>query len=248
MKGVSDGERNISITRLAGRYIGKGLSKEEIIPILMDANSRFAPPLEMKELETILDSVIKTDSRSHPDRSEEPDTHHDNGPPILPTLGDIYDMDIRVEWVVDKLIPKQAVTVLPGKGVLEKPGYNFKWGPMWPMASPSWDNFPSMQMPVYYIDFENSLATLHDRAIVLGKSSLQVWHISNPVPPPRLDSKDWVQYKNLPPGLLIFDTLRASQLLDENSSRDMTTIMMRLKELRDMGFTIVLIHHTPKSR
>jgi hypothetical protein len=69
--GVSQGERNISIARLAGRYIGKGLSREEIIPILLDANSRFNPPLEMKEIERILDSVIKTDSRKHPDRSEE---------------------------------------------------------------------------------------------------------------------------------------------------------------------------------
>jgi hypothetical protein len=102
-------------------------------------------------------------------------------------------------------------------------------------------------MPCYYIDFENSLATLHDRAVVLGRSSLRVWHISNPLSPPRLDSNEWVRYKDLSPGLLIFDTLRASQLLDENSSKDMTTIMMRLKELRDMGFTIVLIHHTPKS-
>jgi hypothetical protein len=72
LKGVSDGERNISITRLAGRYVGKGLSGEEIIPILMDANSNFKPPLEVKEVEGCLDSVIKTDSRNHPDRSEEP--------------------------------------------------------------------------------------------------------------------------------------------------------------------------------
>jgi hypothetical protein len=72
LKGVSEGERNISITRLAGRYIGRGLSREETIPILMDVNSRFAPPLETKEIETILESMIKTDSRNHPDRSEEP--------------------------------------------------------------------------------------------------------------------------------------------------------------------------------
>jgi hypothetical protein len=35
-------------------------------------------------------------------------------------------------------------------------------------------------------------------------------------------------------------------LLDENSSRHMAFIMTRLKELRDRGFTIVLIHHSPK--
>jgi hypothetical protein len=69
LKGVSDGERNTSITRLAGRYIGKELAREEIIPILMDTNSRFKPPLPLKEIETILDSIIKTDKRNHPESS-----------------------------------------------------------------------------------------------------------------------------------------------------------------------------------
>ena len=40
--------------------------------------------------------------------------------PKLPTLGDIYNLDIKVEWVVDKLIPKQSVTVLHGKGGVGK--------------------------------------------------------------------------------------------------------------------------------
>src|SRR5512135_3005763 len=56
---------------------------------------------------------------------------------------------------------------------------------------------PTLKMPCYYVDFENSLATLHYRATVLGRSSLKVWHVSNPKPPPRLDSKEWGQYKRL---------------------------------------------------
>jgi hypothetical protein len=46
--------------------------------------------------------------------------------------------------------------------------------------------------------------------------------------------------------LVIFDTLRAAQGRDENDSRHMAQIMMKLKELRDMGLTIILLHHTPK--
>ncbi len=53
LEGVEDGERNVSIARLAGRYIGKGLSRDEILPILLDANSRFKPPLSVKEIETV---------------------------------------------------------------------------------------------------------------------------------------------------------------------------------------------------
>jgi archaellum biogenesis ATPase FlaH/virulence-associated protein VagC len=155
-------------------------------------------------------------------------------------------MDIRVEWVVEKCFPKQSVIVLHGRGGIGKTWLMLQCGSCVAEGKP-FAGLATQKMPCYYIDFENSLATLHDRAIVLGRSDLLVWHVSNPIPPPRLDSGEWVRYKALSPGLLIFDTLRASQLLDENSSRDMTLVMMRLKELRDMGFTVVLIHHTPKS-
>jgi len=62
-----------------------------------------------------------------------------------------------------------------------------------------------------------------------------------------LDGTKWEQYKKLPKGLLIIDTFRASQGKNENDSQDMAYIMSRLKELRDEGYTIVLLHHTPKA-
>ena len=166
--------------------------------------------------------------------------------PNLPTLSDILHLDIRMEWLVDKLIPKQSVTVLHGKGGVGKTWLMLQIGSCVADERPFVGLLPVIKMEAYYIDFENSLAVLHQRATVLGKSKLKVWHVSNPKPPPRLDSSGWGQYKWLPPGLLIFDTFRACQSLDENSSKDMALLMMRLKELRDMGFTIVLIHHSPK--
>jgi archaellum biogenesis ATPase FlaH len=169
-----------------------------------------------------------------------------NGLPNLPTLSDISGLDIKVEWMVDKLIPKQSVTVLHGKGGVGKSFLMLKIGCCTSEGTP-FVGLVAQRTPSYYVDFENSIATLNSRGKVLGESSLKIWHVSNAtMPPPRLDSKEWEKYKKLPPGLLIFDTLRASQLLDENSSRAMAFIMGRLKELRDKGFTIVLIHHSPK--
>jgi len=67
LKGVPEGERNASIVRLAGRYLGKGLSRDEILPILLNANSRFDPPLDVGEVETCLNSISKTHQRNASD-------------------------------------------------------------------------------------------------------------------------------------------------------------------------------------
>jgi hypothetical protein len=63
-----------------------------------------------------------------------------------------------------------------------------------------------------------------------------------------IDGKDWEFFKLLPQNaLIVFDTLRTSQSGDENDSKYMAFVMQRFKELRDMGFTIIILHHTPKT-
>lgn len=68
LEGVSEGERNIGIARLSGRYVGKGLSREEILLLLLAVNERFIPPLPDHEVEACLDSVLKTHQRNHPEQ------------------------------------------------------------------------------------------------------------------------------------------------------------------------------------
>ena len=52
--------------------------------------------------------------------------------------------------------------------------------------------------------------------------------------------------KNHPNALLIFDTLRSAQTGDENESRSMALVMQTLRQLRDQGATVILLHHTRK--
>lgn len=159
----------------------------------------------------------------------------------IPSSEEIGRMNVDVEWLVEGLIPKGAITLLFGRGGIGKTWLALQLGKA--VAEKS-------NIPVIYVGFEDPIAILKERLSVLGTSkNLYIWHISNSeIIPPKLDSKDWKNYKNLPQdSLFIFDTLRASQSGDENSSRDMAIIMERLKELREKGFTILLLHHTPKS-
>jgi hypothetical protein len=166
-------------------------------------------------------------------------------PANLPTMAKIYDLDIQVKWAVEKMIPKQAITLLHGRGGCGKTWVGLQLGGCVADGQP----FAGLKVnkePCYYVDFENPLAVLHDRALILGKSNLKIWHSSHKDSPPKLDAEAWEKYKALPVGVLIVDTLRAAQIGDENSSKEMAIILVRLKELRDIGFTIILLHHTPK--
>lgn len=159
---------------------------------------------------------------------------------------DIASMEISTEWLLEKIIPKGAITLLfcPGGG--GKTWLMMQLGQVIAIGA-LFGNLHTLQVQVYYIDFENPLSVVKERCEKIGPATgFFYWHPSCEMEPPKLDSENWTLYKELPPGLIIFDTLRASHNGDENSSKDMALVLSRLKELRDMGFTIVVLHHTPK--
>ena len=166
----------------------------------------------------------------------------------LETWNHIRGLEVKIEWIVDRLIPKESITILFGKGGI---------GKTWLImdiarcigSGIDYLGYKAQQAPVIFIDFENPIAVLNTRTQRLGKAEgVHFWRMGNELKPPMLDSPEWEQYKELPKGaVLVFDTLRASQSGDENQSRDMAKVMNRMKELRDLGFTIILLHHTAKN-
>lgn len=164
----------------------------------------------------------------------------------LPTLTEIAGLNIQVEWVVEKIIPKEAITVIHGKGGIGKTWLLMELGRCVSEGLRFFD-LNTRRMPVYYIDFENSEASLVERAKILGGGSMKVWHLSVDPSPPKIDWTEWVKYKELEPGLIIFDTFRACQEAEENSSTEMAKVISRFKELRAKRFTVILIHHTTKN-
>lgn len=165
---------------------------------------------------------------------------------VMLKWNDILSLNVTTEYILDKLIPNGSITLLFGRGGIGKTSVCLQIA----KAIAEGVNFaelPTIKTSVYFIDFENPLSVLKERATHIGTTdNLWVWHISNDPMPPRLDALGWEVYKELPPGLIIFDTLRASHLSDENNSQDMAIIISRLKELRELGFTVLLLHHTPK--
>ncbi len=167
----------------------------------------------------------------------------------LETWESIRALDISIEWIVDRLIPKDSITLLFGKGGIGKTWLSMDMARSIASGTP-FLGLSTVKTPVIFVDFENPLAVLNTRTQKLGEADgVFFWRANNDnIKAPKLDKKDYELYKQLPQGaILIFDTLRASQDRDENKSDEMGLIMGRLKELRDMGFTIILLHHTAKN-
>lgn len=247
-KGVPEGMRNDSLARITGSLASDGLSLEECRGLADAWNSSNKPPLPETEVERTVRSIF---TRHHAQLGgvgveDAPKTVIDPCS-FLKKGSELMKMDCHIEWLIDGLLPKGSITVFHGRGGIGKTWLSLI------LADAIAEGKPFMciqteKAPVVYIDFENSKAVLIERLRKVGGAGVEFWHCSFDVPPPRLDSRDWERYKQMPPGaLLIIDSFRAGQRGDENDSRSMASIMGQLKELRDMGFTVVLLHHTPKS-
>lgn len=222
LKGIAESVKIAELPDLpekgdVSNWLKKGGTKERLLEIIKDTPEWI--PGEPKE-KSLLESLLK--------------------------WNDILTLDIRTEYLLQGLIPKGSITMLFGRGGIGKTSLCLQIARAVAEGIALGD-LQTIKTPVYYIDFENPLSVLKERVEKIGHTdNLWVWHISNNPMPPKLDSKDWELYKQLPPGLLIFDTMRASHLLDEDKSKDMALLLCRLKELREMGFDIVFLQHTPK--
>ena len=74
LKGANDGNRHGAMTKLIGRYITKGLTDEEILPLVEAIDARNNPPLAQEEnLLRFIQGVRRTDERNHPPQETPPD-------------------------------------------------------------------------------------------------------------------------------------------------------------------------------
>ncbi|MBE3050021.1 AAA family ATPase [Candidatus Bathyarchaeota archaeon] len=165
---------------------------------------------------------------------------------VLMTGEQLQAIDIKVEWTIEKLIPSRSLTVLHGPGGLGKTWLALAMIEAVAKGAP-FLGLKTKQRPIVYVDFENPLPMLIDRVRALDIREARFWHLSFTPPPPKFDTPKWTLYKKLQSGsLVVIDTARACHDGDENSSQDVGLLMGRLKEIRELGNDVLLLHHTTK--
>ena len=64
-KGVKEGSRNTAAASLTGTLKSKGIDRELATELLVAWNQKNDPPLEDKEIQTVIDSIYKYDNKAH---------------------------------------------------------------------------------------------------------------------------------------------------------------------------------------
>jgi hypothetical protein len=196
-------------------------------------------------LKVILDKVCAVDIF---DQFDDPDQIDHNSPySFAASTADLKLLDVKIEYVVEGLIPQGMNTLFYAPSGLGKSTVATQ------LVQAVRDGTPFLGLPttkseVFYLDYENPLATIVERLRKVGGTEpFRLWHYNQDPPPPPIDSKRRDILFALSPGtVLVIDTLKAANDKDENSSTEMKPIFDFLKKLRGKGITTIILHHTTK--
>lgn len=161
----------------------------------------------------------------------------------------LRELDIKIEYLVDPVIPKGFITLIFAPGGLGKSTLAHQLCQSVQDGTPFF-GLPTAQADVFYLDYENPLPTIAERVKKIGGNApFPLWHSAGETPPPQIDDIKGreILFGIRPGSLLVIDTLKASNNADENSSKEMKPLMDFIKELRRYELTIVILHHTPKT-
>jgi hypothetical protein len=250
LDGVSEGERNNAVTKLTGRYLGKGLSKDEILPILLDANSRFKPPLPFKEIETVLDSVIKTHQRNHPHSSSNDDKQPPGVSYRLTTLSDVFEYP-EPTFIIDQIIVEGTVSVLGAYTGVGKSVTSLSIIRSILTKDLLWGKYPVIKTgPVLLVDEETPKGFLRERIEKMGFDKGLPFYFLH-FQDVRLDRDDCFnalieKIEEVKPILVVIDSLIRVHRQKEDDSTSMARVVDRLRKIANSGTTVLVIHHHRK--
>lgn len=186
-----------------------------------------------------------------------------NGEAYLPHVKVLLDHSTQVEFLVPGAIPCGNIVLMAGE-----PGGGKTWlaydlahavctGTQWLGRGPK-----CVQGPVALLNYDQPTETLGARVRKLGFTAdmplyIHSFGLTKPPGPnlpevlmlPEQESRLNYALQHVKPRLIIVDSLRQSHNMDENSNKDMAKLMATFKKWqRFNNTTVVLIHHTAKSK
>jgi hypothetical protein len=256
---IPAGQRSTALTRLGHICMEMGMTDEESLSVLLNADCRWQKFVGRNDqIQRLLGIVAHC-------RSKYGDLEGSGSKDSFPTYGfrEILESEWKVEWIIPGLIHKTGLTVISGPPKLGKTQFTLRslmcmaTGDqflIWPIPNKSKAVFFSLEMPgteVKYL-YEQMATTLDKEKIELLNTNLITIPLGHMLP---LNQKS-VQDKVLRfleihrPDLVFFDSLGVS--IGEDIKNDQTileTLDFVNRYIRqDYGTTVIFVHHNRKSQ
>jgi hypothetical protein len=166
----------------------------------------------------------------------------------LGELKSVWDLDARVEWLIQDMLPLRSVNLLTADSGTGKTWVSYAIAGAVAHGR-SFIGLKTEKRPVLYLDGENPLAIAKRNLELLGigrTDALKVWGGWNDTPPPGPDSPIVREFAAKNP-LMIWDSLVEFHPGDEQSSTETRKFMKLYRSLAHLGATILILHHVGKS-
>lgn len=247
-----EGTRNTTLTSLAGTMRRRGMGQESIEAALLIENaSRCSPPLPESEVATIARSVagyapvdVPGDSRPTPGS-----TGHGFEAPYLSAM---WDDDPAVDWMIYGFLENETIAELWGLSGAYKTFVALDAGAAVASGHDYHGKKVMRQGPVLYIPGEGRKGAMRRLKVLcqergLGRD-LQIRISNRPVFLAQADQAEWLLGEiakfDVPPALIIIDTLARNFGGNENSTQDMGAFVDSVTTIsREIGATVLIIHH-----
>lgn len=171
--------------------------------------------------------------------------------------------NVEVDWLIPGMIPRGNVILLSGEPGGGKSWVSYELGRAVCTATPWLGRgpvCPEGPQTVLFLNYDNPTETLRTRLKKLGFTADMPFHVhtlghTKPNVPnapsiltiPAEAGRLKYALEFLKPALVVFDSFRQGQTLDENNSKDMAIVMNILKSWTAINRTSVLVlHHTGK--
>ena len=154
------------------------------------------------------------------------------------------------EWLVDKLIPAAAITILSAPPASFKTWLTLHTAICVAQGEPLFGKVKTSQCGVLIIDEENSHRLLQARVFMLGAlGDLPIYF--SPKPGFVLSNENveaaLLKCKTHDIKLVIIDSLVRVHASDENSAGDMSEVFKQLKRFTAQDITVLITHHNRKA-
>jgi hypothetical protein len=240
---IYQGERNSSLTSMAGKLRNLGLNENEILSVLKEKNDeQCVPPLPSVEIEKIAKSIasysvggLGSENKSRSNKAQSFDE-----------LAEIVNEE--VEWIVEGMLRRGGILLLSARPKVGKSDLARNLARSIALG----DSFLSrhcQQGSVLWIGLEELRSHLYDRAEIMGLNNLPITYLFDG---PSVNPAQWLEsviLENDKPAVVIIDTLarwiKVDDLNDYSKVNNATQPVIDLG--RKYGTTFVLLHHNNKS-